>query len=154
LFELKKNFCAVSGRCGFANRLTILEIRLGNSVILSARRYLRCKQTTASRQSDRASQYGALTAINQSGQQMNARPEVTGRKRRDRKAINIAEAAHKKALSIGEFCALHSMSRPTFYKLEKEGRGPKVIWIGTHKHVTAEAAAEWRQQMERDAQAK
>jgi hypothetical protein len=68
-----------------------------------------------------------------------------------RKPVNVGDATHKKVLTIAEFCALHSLSRVTYYQLEHQGRGPKVMFVGAHKRITQEAAAAWRTQMERDA---
>jgi predicted DNA-binding transcriptional regulator AlpA len=54
----------------------------------------------------------------------------------------------KAAYSFQEFCRLHSISRALLYKLIKAGRGPKILKIGTRSLITAEAAAEWRREME------
>jgi len=54
----------------------------------------------------------------------------------------------KAASSIDEFCAAHSISRAMFYKLLKQGNGPRLMNVGTRKLVSDESAAEWRRQME------
>jgi hypothetical protein len=90
---------------------------------------------------------------------MNARPEVTGKRKpevttgkRHRKPLSIVEIAQKKIFSIREFCALHGLSPPMYYQMEKQRRTPRVIYIGTHKRITQEAAAEWRQAMRDEAE--
>ena len=54
----------------------------------------------------------------------------------------------KQAWSVDEFCSLNSISRGTFYNLLRDGAGPKIMKVGTRTLVSAEAAAEWRRQME------
>jgi predicted DNA-binding transcriptional regulator AlpA len=50
--------------------------------------------------------------------------------------------------SVPAFCADHSLSRSLFYRLVKEGRGPRLTKIARRTLVSAEAAAEWRTRME------
>lgn len=52
------------------------------------------------------------------------------------------------AQSVSDFCHAHSISRSLFYKLQREGKAPKVLKIGRRTLITTEAAAEWRQSME------
>jgi hypothetical protein len=80
------------------------------------------------------------------------KPDSEVRPKRHRKPLSIAEIAQKKVFTIREFCALHALSPPMFYQMEKQGRTPKVIYVGTHKRITAEAAAEWRKKMQEDAE--
>lgn len=49
--------------------------------------------------------------------------------------------------SVASFCELHGFSKPTFYLLLREGRGPKTIRVGRRRLITVEAAAEWRKRM-------
>ena len=60
----------------------------------------------------------------------------------------------KSAFSPTEFCDQHGIARTTLYTLIKEGRGPKVIKVGRRTLITSEAAAEWRQRMERETAAR
>lgn len=53
-------------------------------------------------------------------------------------------------LSVPAFLAEHGISRSLFYRLVKEGRGPRIAKIGGRTLVTTEAAAEWRARMERE----
>jgi hypothetical protein len=53
-------------------------------------------------------------------------------------------------LSIPAFVAQHAISRSLFYKLVKEGRGPRLTKVANRTLISAEAAAEWRARMERE----
>ena len=53
-------------------------------------------------------------------------------------------------LSVSAFCADHGVSRSLFYRLIKEGRGPRLTKIARRTLISAEAAAEWRAKMERE----
>lgn len=53
------------------------------------------------------------------------------------------------ALSIPEFCAAHGISVAFFYKLKKQGGGPREMKVGTRTLITFESAAEWRRARER-----
>ena len=52
------------------------------------------------------------------------------------------------ALSIPEFCKAHSISEGFFYKLKKQGEGPREMKVGTRTLISLEAAAEWRRARE------
>jgi len=52
------------------------------------------------------------------------------------------------AFSITEFCLRNSISSALFFKLAREGRGPRVMRIGRRTLVTRESAAEWRRERE------
>ena len=53
------------------------------------------------------------------------------------------------AYSIEQFCAAHGgISEAFFHKLVSEGRGPKLMKVGTRTLVSVEAAAAWRAQQE------
>jgi hypothetical protein len=54
--------------------------------------------------------------------------------------------------SVAMFCADNGLSRSLFYRLLKEGRGPRVTKIGRRRLIAATAAAEWRARMERETQ--
>jgi predicted DNA-binding transcriptional regulator AlpA len=53
-------------------------------------------------------------------------------------------------LSVPVFLAEHGISRSLFYRLIKEGKGPRIAKIGGRTLITAEAAAEWRARMEQE----
>ena len=52
--------------------------------------------------------------------------------------------------SVPEFCTDNGVSRSLFYRLVKEGRGPRLTKIARRTLVSSEAAAEWRARMERE----
>jgi len=56
----------------------------------------------------------------------------------------------KSMFSIPAFLAEHGISRSLFYRLVKEGRGPRLTKIASRTLVSAESAAEWRSRMERE----
>jgi len=80
-----------------------------------------------------------------------ARPEITGRKTRSE---DIALAAPPPirgpppivpaAYSIAEFCKAHRISESMFFKLKKQGRGPREMHVGDRVLISFEAAADWR----------
>jgi predicted DNA-binding transcriptional regulator AlpA len=52
------------------------------------------------------------------------------------------------ALSIPEFCRAHGISEAFFYKLKKQGEGPREMKVGARTLITFESAAEWRRTRE------
>jgi len=52
------------------------------------------------------------------------------------------------ALSIPEFCEAHGISEGFFYKLKKQGEGPREMKVGARTLITFESAAEWRRMRE------
>jgi len=52
--------------------------------------------------------------------------------------------------SVPSFCADNGLSRSLFYRLLKDGRGPRVTKIGRRSLISGQAAAEWRSRMERE----
>jgi hypothetical protein len=71
------------------------------------------------------------------------RPEVTGRK--------TGAAIDGDAYSIAEFCHRHRISVQAFYKFREEM--PLTFRVGTRVLISKEAAAAWRRERERAAQA-
>jgi hypothetical protein len=53
----------------------------------------------------------------------------------------------KFAFTISTFCKAHEIGRNTYYKLKKEGRGPREARIGSKVLITLEAAQAWREQI-------
>ena len=51
---------------------------------------------------------------------------------------------------VKSFCKANNFSRTFFYKLLKEGRGPKTIKIGHRTMITREAAETWRARLDAD----
>ena len=56
----------------------------------------------------------------------------------------------KSMMPVPAFLSEHGISRSLFYRLVKEGRGPRLTKIASRTLVSAEAAAEWRARMERE----
>ena len=56
--------------------------------------------------------------------------------------------------SVSQFCREHGFSRSLFYRLLREGRGPRVLKVGRRTLISQEAAEEWRRRMEAGAQPK
>ncbi len=54
----------------------------------------------------------------------------------------------KPTYTIPGFCADHHISKAFLYKLNNEGKGPRLMKIGRRTLISAEAAADWRAQME------
>lgn len=52
------------------------------------------------------------------------------------------------AFTIDAFCRSHGISRALFYKLQKDGRAPRVMRVGAKPLISVEAAADWRRAME------
>jgi len=50
--------------------------------------------------------------------------------------------------SVPEFCLQHRISRSLFYKLVKEGHGPRLMKAGKRTLITGEAAEAWRRNSE------
>lgn len=53
----------------------------------------------------------------------------------------------KQAMSVSEFCRVHSISRGLFYQLLKRGNGPAILKAGRRRLITSEAALAWRERM-------
>lgn len=52
------------------------------------------------------------------------------------------------ASTVAEFCEEHRISKGMLYKLWDDGKGPRRMKIGRKVLISAEAAAEWRKQLE------
>jgi hypothetical protein len=53
------------------------------------------------------------------------------------------------AQTVEEFCRDHRISRGTFYNLLNDGRGPRIMKVGSRTLISNEAAADWRRLMEK-----
>jgi hypothetical protein len=70
-----------------------------------------------------------------------------------RKALPDPMAARKAlpdpmAYTVDEFCLAHHISRPFFYKLLKDGVGPRTMKLGSRTLISIEAATLWRRERE------
>lgn len=61
--------------------------------------------------------------------------------------------AARKAFTVHQFCADHSISRATFYNLINEGKGPVLMKVGSRTLISVEAAEAWRRRMEAESAA-
>ena len=50
--------------------------------------------------------------------------------------------------SVNEFCKTNGISTSFFYKLQRQGKGPRLMKIGRRTLITSEAASEWREQLQ------
>jgi len=50
------------------------------------------------------------------------------------------------AISIPEFCRRHQISVGMYFKIAREGFGPRIMKVGRRTLVSREAAEEWRRQ--------
>lgn len=57
----------------------------------------------------------------------------------------------RQAYTIPEFCDAFGISRATFYELEKAGKGPRTMMIGTAVRIRVKSAEEWARQREAEA---
>jgi hypothetical protein len=57
------------------------------------------------------------------------------------------------AFTIAEFCEAHRISRSKLYQLWAAGIGPRFMKVGVKVLISIEAAADWRRQSERAAEA-
>jgi hypothetical protein len=79
-----------------------------------------------------------------------ARGEITSKKPKG----NLDEAVGAippGAYSIKAFCIAHNISEAFYFKLKKEGRGPREMAVGRRTLISIEAAADWRHEREADA---
>jgi hypothetical protein len=52
-------------------------------------------------------------------------------------------------MSIARFCVRNDISEPMFFKMQKNGVGPRVTELGARKLITIEAERAWRRARER-----
>lgn len=52
------------------------------------------------------------------------------------------------AQSVPEFCLSNNISRSLFYKLQRQGNGPRIMKVGRRTLITPESSNEWRKRME------
>jgi predicted DNA-binding transcriptional regulator AlpA len=60
----------------------------------------------------------------------------------------VSPSTPRLALSIREFCESHGISEGFFYKLKKQGEGPREMKVGARTLISFESAAEWRRARE------
>jgi len=60
-------------------------------------------------------------------------------------------AALEPSYTISDFCRSEQISRAFFYKLQREGKGPRTFNLGAMVRISADAIREWRQAREAEA---
>jgi hypothetical protein len=65
-------------------------------------------------------------------------PQTTGRA--------PASDSQKLALTIPEFCITHGIPEAFYYKLQKEGGGPRTMVVGRRRLISIEEAQRWREE--------
>jgi hypothetical protein len=73
-----------------------------------------------------------------------ARQRLRGRSKQAREPPDDLDA-----MSIAEFCRRHSISDQFYYKLQRQGLGPKTIKLGARTLISVESATKWRRDHER-----
>ncbi len=71
---------------------------------------------------------------------MASRAEITGRKTRSTVALL--------AFSIEQFCQAHGISIDLYFKMQRQGLGPKTMKVGARTIISAESAEAWRRERE------
>jgi len=74
-----------------------------------------------------------------------ARREITGR--RPGRGVDDAPAP-RLAMTIQEFCDSFRITEGFFYKLKKQGLGPREMKVGTRTLISVESAIEWGREHE------
>jgi len=67
----------------------------------------------------------------------------TGKARKKKKPLSLAEIKCKFRYSVEEFCLLYDVSRSGFYEMLDAGEGPDITKEGRLTKITAEAAERW-----------
>ncbi len=60
-----------------------------------------------------------------------------------------SESCKDGTYTVAQFCKSHNISRSMFYKQLNLGKGPRLMAVGRRRLISNEAAADWRQRMER-----
>jgi hypothetical protein len=82
-----------------------------------------------------------------------ARPEITGRKPHATAHDGGDIPPPPSAYSIKEFCAAHRISEDMFFKMKRAGWAPRTMKVGSRTLISVEAAATWRREREKAAEA-
>jgi hypothetical protein len=59
-----------------------------------------------------------------------------------------ADAVPRLALTIKDFCKAFNISQGFYYKLRRQGLGPREMRLGTRTMISLEAADRWRKARE------
>jgi hypothetical protein len=62
---------------------------------------------------------------------------------------HVRERVERQAFTVPEFCARNRISLSLYRKLQKQGRGPRLMGVSSRQaRISIEAEREWRQPME------
>ena len=56
--------------------------------------------------------------------------------------------ADQSTFTIEQFCSQYHISKVTYWRLQKDGEGPRELRVGRRVLITAEADREWREKLE------
>jgi hypothetical protein len=59
----------------------------------------------------------------------------------------------RRALTIAEFCEAYHMSPELYFKLKREGKGPREMALGSKKLISLRSAEQWEIEREKAAAA-
>jgi hypothetical protein len=63
------------------------------------------------------------------------------------------QQVERRALTIAEFCEAYHMSPELYFKLKRQGKGPREMALGSKKLITLRSAEQWENELEKDAAA-
>lgn len=52
------------------------------------------------------------------------------------------------AYTIEQFCQAHGFSKAHYFNIAREGKGPRIMRVGSRVLISREAAADWRRACE------
>jgi hypothetical protein len=64
------------------------------------------------------------------------------------------QQVERRALTIAEFCEAYHMSPELYFKLRREGKGPREMALGAKKLITLRSAERWEIEREQAAAAR
>lgn len=70
------------------------------------------------------------------------RTAIVPRNRHERR--KLASSTGAAVFTVDEWCARYKFGRSFFYKLLREGRGPRIMKLGSRTLITVESDDEWR----------
>jgi hypothetical protein len=68
---------------------------------------------------------------------------IMPRNRHERRRL-ASSAGSAAAFTVDEWCARYKFGRSFFYKLLRDGRGPRIMKLGNRTLITVESDDEWR----------
>jgi hypothetical protein len=59
------------------------------------------------------------------------------------------QPVERRALTISDFCEAYQISQDHYFKLRRQGEGPREMRLGTKKLITLRAAEQWEAEREK-----